>query len=171
MKKLGLLLIPILALAFLGCPPKQDCVSFNNDNAEVKNVDGSWKIVDGSSWLLDFNDKESQARKALQIIKHYGMNHLCFVGRPDASMEYLLVNGQPPEGYCSGEDCTPFDLDKIEVKYTGGAWKIVEGDNWLMHFGDEQGEAWQSWRIIKYHKFTHICFVGRPDPHMTYFRR
>lgn len=171
MKKASLLLIPVLALVFFGCPPKQDCISFDYNQAEVKNVDGRWKIVVGSMWLLDFEDKESEARQSLQIIKHYKMNKQCFVGRPDASMEYYLVNGKSPVGSFPGEDCIPFNLDNIEVKEIGGRWKIVDGSSWLLDFEDQEDEARLSFRIIKYHEFTRICYVGRPDASMIYFRQ
>lgn len=67
----------------------EDCVSFNPETTEVKNVGGRWKIVDGSHWLFDFGAKESEARQALAIIKKYGFNKSCFVGRPHPGFKYL----------------------------------------------------------------------------------
>ena len=60
---------------------KEDCVSFDPRTAEVKQIDGRWKIVDGSHWLFDFGDKADEAKQALAIIKHYRMNQSCFVDR------------------------------------------------------------------------------------------
>lgn len=67
----------------------EDCISFNPDTAIVKNINGRWKIVDGSHWMFDFGNKESEARDALAIIKKYRFTRSCFVGRPDPSFEYL----------------------------------------------------------------------------------
>jgi len=72
-----------------GSMPGEDCVSFNPNTIEVKNIGGRWKIVDGSHWVFDFNNKENEARTALAIIKKYGFTRSCFVGRPDASFQYL----------------------------------------------------------------------------------
>lgn len=67
----------------------EDCVSFNPETIEVKNVGGRWKIVDGTHWLFDFGTKESEAKQTFAIIKKYGFNKSCFVGRPHPSFSYL----------------------------------------------------------------------------------
>jgi hypothetical protein len=67
----------------------EDCVGFNTGNAQVQRIDGRWKIVDGSHWMFDFGNKEEEARTSLQVIKKYGFNKSCFVGRPDPGFTYL----------------------------------------------------------------------------------
>ena len=94
----------------------------------------------------------------------------CFVGRPDPSMEYYLVNGNAPVGSWPGEDCISFDPEEIEVRHVGGRWKIAENNHWIMDFGDKRNEALQAHRLIKRYGFTYVCFVGRPKPSMKYFR-
>lgn len=161
----------ILLFIFTGCPPKQDCIDFDYNTAKVEKLDGRWKIVEGNMLLLDFDNNESEARQALKVIKHYKMNKQCFVGRPDASMEYYLVNSKSPIGSFGGEDCIGFNPDNIEVKKIDGRWKIVEGSLWIMDFENKEDEARKSFEIIKYYGFEHICYVGRPDASLIYFRR
>ena len=72
-----------------GSMPGEDCTAFNPNTTEVKFIDGRWKIVDGSHWIFDFDNKEGEARTALAIIKKYGFTRSCFVGRPDPSFIYL----------------------------------------------------------------------------------
>ena len=67
----------------------EDCVSFNPKTTGVKRVQGIWKIVDGSHWIFDFGSNESEARKAMQIIKKHGFTRSCYVGRPGPSFTYL----------------------------------------------------------------------------------
>ncbi len=148
----------------------EDCISFDYNQAIVKEVGGHWKIVVGGMWLKDFGNKESEARQALKIIKHYKMNSLCFVGRPDPSMEYYLVDGKAPVGPMVGEDAIPFNPDTAEAKEIGGRWKIVDGAHWILDFADKKSEADTALKIIKKYKFSYICFVGRPGASMTYFR-
>lgn len=152
-------------------PPKEDCIGFDYRRAKVKNIGGRWKIVVGSMWLKDFGNKKSEAGKSLRIIKHYRMNQQCFVGRPDPSMEYYLVNGKPPSGSLGGEDCVDFNPDNIEIKYINGRWKIVERSHWILDFGAKKDEAAEAFRIIKKYRFKKRCFVGRPKASMIYFRR
>jgi hypothetical protein len=88
---------------------KEDCISFNYATAAVQQIQGSWKIVDGSYWLFDFGNKESEARKSLNIITKYRMNQSCFVGRPNPSFQYMLVSGNAPTGALRDEDCVSFN--------------------------------------------------------------
>jgi hypothetical protein len=150
---------------------REDCIAFDYQQAEVKKIDGRWKIVVGNMWLLDFEHSESEARQALRILQHYRMNRQCFVGRPDPSMEYYLVDGAAPAGSMAGEDCIGFDPGKIEVKKVDGSWKIVEDSHWILDFGSNEYEARTAFQIIQKYGFSYICFVGRPNASMTYFRR
>lgn len=72
-----------------GAFPGEDCLSFNPNTIEVKQINGRWKIVDGSHWMFDFENKEAEAKQAFAIIKKYGFSKSCFVGRPDPSFKYL----------------------------------------------------------------------------------
>lgn len=68
---------------------REDCVGFNPNTVEVKQFGGRWKIIDGSHWMFDFENKEDEARLAFAIIKKYGFTRSCFVGRPGPSFQYL----------------------------------------------------------------------------------
>jgi hypothetical protein len=67
----------------------EDCIDFNPNTIEVKQVSGSWKIVDGTHWLFDFGKNEAEARQSFCLIKKHGFTKTCYVGRPNASMTYL----------------------------------------------------------------------------------
>lgn len=72
-----------------GAVPGEDCVAFNPNTAEVKQINNSYKIVDGSHWMFDFGNNASEAKQSLAVIKKYGANKSCFVGRPNASFQYV----------------------------------------------------------------------------------
>lgn len=154
-----------------GAPVKEDCLVFNPKTAEVKFLNNDWKIVDGSHWIFSFGNKKTEAEKSLQIIKHYGMNQTCYVGRPGPSFSYLLKSGASPVGAFPGEDCVPFNPNTAEVKYISGDWKIVDGAQWMFSFGTKEDEARQALAIIKKYGFTRSCFVGRPGPSFIYMRK
>jgi hypothetical protein len=67
----------------------EDCLDFNPNTIEVKQISGTWKIVDGSHWMFDFGTKEADARQSFCLIKKYGFTKTCFVGRPGPPMTYL----------------------------------------------------------------------------------
>lgn len=68
---------------------KEDCIGFNPENIVVKNIQGRWKLVEGSQWILDFANQKNEADQSFQVIKKYGF--ICFVGRPDPSMTYFAT--------------------------------------------------------------------------------
>ena len=69
----------------------EDCIGLNPANASVGNFGGSWKVVDGPVWLLDYGSDQASANQALAVIKNYHLNRQCFVVRPHASMMYWLA--------------------------------------------------------------------------------
>ena len=152
----------------------EDCIRFNPSRAEVLQRNGRWKIVDGSNWLFDFGSNAGEANRSLAIIKHYNMDQVCFVGRPDASMAYLLAGGSTPTGALAGDDCIPLNPATSEIRKVNGTWTIVRDTS----AGTEQietfpnpGEAYKSLDIWRQYRFSQSCFVGRPHASFTYFRR
>ncbi len=150
---------------------QEDCIKFNPDQVEAKQINGNWKVVQGSMWMLDFGGNEAEAKKAVDIIKFYNMDSQCFVGRPDPGMQYYLVGGKAPAGPFQGEDALDFNPSTAEAKKVQGTWKVVDGDHWMMDFGSSEAEAKKAISIIKKYEFNHICYVGRPDAPMMYFRK
>lgn len=168
---LGLILTVVFSGSALG-DLKEDIIYFNGQHAQVVNAQGRWKIAVGNMWLLDFENNQAEAQQALNVIRRYQLNQQCFVGRPQPSMEYYLSNGRPPMGPMPGEDAIRFDNTRIKVMYMGGRWKIVEnGNHAMLDFDQNEDEAWRALRIIWKYDFSYLCFVGRPNPSMTYFRR
>lgn len=149
---------------------KPDIIPFNPAKAEVKKLEGQWKVVDGDTWLVGFPEKE-QAELALKIMRHYGMNQQAWVGKPGQLASYYLADGKAPAGPCEGEDAIAFDPAKIELKQADGTWKIVDGEHYLLDFGQNQAAGKEMMEIIAKHGFTYVCYVGRPNAGMTYLRR
>ncbi len=151
---------------------KEDCISFNYNNIHIKPyTNGQYRIIEGTSHAMFLFPNYAEAKKAYDIIKRYKMNKSCFVGRPGPSLEYMLVNNSAPQGSTSGEDCISFNPNNIQVKKIGGRWKIVDGSHYIFDFGSSYTEAKKSYDIIKKHKFTKTCYVGRPGPSFEYMRK
>ena len=150
---------------------QHDFIPFNPANAKAVQRNERWKIEVDGMWLLDFGSSETEAQQALKIIKHYKMNTQCFVGRPGPSMEFYLVNGQAPSGAMAGEDAISFNPANVQAQYVSGRWKVVDGNHWIMDFDQSEAEARQALSYILRYDFRFICFVGRPGPSMTYFRK
>ena len=151
--------------------PVAEAVHFDWHQARVEKIDNRWKIAVGEMSLLDFGRREDEARTALRIIRHYHMNQQCFIGRPEPSMEYYLAEGASPAGSIQGEDSLAFEPRSLGVRKVRGRWKLAENGKMLLDFGNEETEARAAQQIIRRYSFNHICFVGRPQPSMTYFRR
>jgi hypothetical protein len=69
---------------------REDKLSFDPGSLEVRCINGRWKVVDGSSWLIDTASNEGEARTAYEVLRKYGFRCFCYVGRPDPSLTYLL---------------------------------------------------------------------------------
>lgn len=153
----------------------EDRIPFNRANVAAVQVGGRWKVAEGNHWMLDTGTSQAEAQRAVDIINHYHLASLCFVGRPrcgDVSpmMYWLTGASRAPSGQLPGEDAIAFDRSNLAVVQIGDRWKVVEGTHWLLDFGPGQGNAVAALHFIQKHRFDQICFVGRPDPSMTYFK-
>ncbi|MCY6494221.1 hypothetical protein [Leptolyngbya sp. GGD] len=150
----------------------EDCIAFNPNNTAVENVQGRWTIVEnGNHLMFNFEGDRARAEQSLRTIKRYGMNKSCFVGRPQPSFQYMLVNNAAPVGAMRGEDCIPFNPATTTVSKINNRWKIVDGNHWMFDFEGNQAEAEQSLAVIRKYGFNQSCFVGRPNAKFTYLRR
>ncbi len=93
------------------------------------------------------------------------------MGRPDAPMMYFTSAGKSPQGAFSGEDAISFNPANITASKISGSWKVVDGSHYILDFGAKEAEARIAVDINKFYGFNKICFVGRPNAPMTYFRK
>lgn len=71
--------------------PVEDCLPFNPEKLVArKSLDGEWYLIErpGHS-MFAFGNDEDACKKALSVIKKYEFNQSCFVGRANASFNYL----------------------------------------------------------------------------------
>lgn len=151
---------------------KRDCICFDRNRVELKQIDGRWKLIDGDHWILDFDANENNARQSLKVVQAYNLDEICFIGRNTARpMMYFLSDGQAPQGKLDGEDAISFDTKLVKAEEINGNWKLTCGNMWMEDFGQNKECAQEAAETIKYHGFTKQCFVGRPGPPMEYFAK
>lgn len=148
----------------------EDCVSLNPETTRAMQVRGSWKLVDGNHWILDFGNRQQDAEKAEAIVKYYKLNRTCYARRPKPSFIYWLVGDESAVGSMPGEDCVAFNPDNVSASFVAGAWKVVDGNHWMFQLPNER-DAQRAVQVIKQYGFKRSCFVGRPGPTMSYLRK
>ena len=148
----------------------EDCVGFTPGNLRVVNIGGRWKIVDGSHWVGDFGANRAAAEQGLAIIRRYGFTMQCFVARPNPPMTYWRRGANVPSlATGPGEDCNNVNPANVQARFVSGAWKVVDGNSWLLHFGSNRAGAEQAAALIRRYNMNRQCFVARPNPPMSYW--
>jgi 2-haloacid dehalogenase len=66
-------------------------------------------------------------------------------------------------------DCLPIDVQRVRVELVAGHWKIVDDGEFLLDFGGSRANAERGAAILARYRIDRMCFVGRPNPPMTYF--
>lgn len=148
---------------------REDCLDFDPTRLQVRSDNGRWLLTDGRSRMQLFENR-SEAIRSLDVIKRYGMNKRCFVGRPSPVMEYWLAGSQAPSGAMSNEDCLAFSPARLRLRQDGNRWLMTDGRSRLRLFPNRE-QAAQALSIIRKYGFDQTCYIGRPDPAMTYFRQ
>lgn len=142
----------------------EDCLPVNYSTAKVKYTDPWWRI---GGHLI--SDNKAAADRALSIVKHYKLDEICYVDRPQPPMTYWLTNNQSPTGSFSGEDCIIFIPSTLQVKQKDPNWLVQSSSSSMLVFDNEQS-AKDAINIIKYYGFDRQCYVDRPNSPMKYFR-
>jgi tyrosinase-like protein len=154
----------------------EDKIAFDPTKVKAEKVQGSWKVTEGTHWMFDFGADQAGAKKAADVIKHYGANQSCFVGRPSAPgktiMGYLLVGGNAPTGAFPGENAVRLTVPTLTMLNFSGNWQVMDMDpatpaTTILNFGANKSNAWRAFEIIEKYRFTYICHAGT----MMYFRR
>jgi Astacin (Peptidase family M12A) len=162
-----------------GLYANEDCVYFNPDRVSVSRQGGAWRLderlADGRTHqIIPAGDNRREADMTLALVRHYRLDQVCFVGRPDPSAMYFLSAGSAPAGAYGGEDCAPINPAGSRVVKDNGKWKIVEDrpdGRYSYAVFPNPGEAYRTLDIWRQRDFRFSCYVGRPDPAVSYYRR
>ena len=80
----------------------EDCISFDPRHLELKREGPQWLLTDGHSRMRMFPNRR-EAEQALHVIRQYGFNKTCYVGRPrpvhdlfPELMGCIVPRGRPP---------------------------------------------------------------------------
>ncbi len=118
---------------------------------------------------LSFTDDE-EAKQAMKIVSDFRLDTQCFVGRPNPGLAYWKSNRRLPSGQTGGEDCLPVNAGNLSVKVAGGMSLVMDGGRSMMRFR-ERADAEQAIKVMQVLDARQICYVGRPNPSMTYLKR
>jgi hypothetical protein len=67
-----------------------DCKPFNPATTTVRQMNGGWKVADGSNELFGFGEKKDEADQTLAIIKKYGFTNSCVMAK--GKVEYVYMH-------------------------------------------------------------------------------
>ncbi len=67
-----------------------DCSPFNPVTTNVRQMNGRWKVADGSKELFDFGEKKDEADQTMAIIKKYGFTYSCMIAK--GKVEYIYMH-------------------------------------------------------------------------------
>ena len=147
----------------------EDCAVINPEDLFVAPSDRGYKVSDYNHTILDFGANKLAAVKAERVLRYYHIDEQCFVVRPHPKMYYWRVTGQVPRAAMPGEDCTAVNPAKVRAAQTGNTWKVLNGDNALLDYGDDRAAAEQAVSVIRTYRLSRQCFVARPDATMQYW--
>lgn len=164
-----MVMVMICGASFNAFSQAEDCVSLNPNNVRVTGGGSLWTVADGSHLAFSAPTR-SEAIQIVAVIKKYGINQSCFVGRPDPSFRYLLKSGTAPTGPMVGEDCIGFNPSNLSIKPFGSGFRMEEGSQAMFVFPNLSEAASSLWVVAKY-GVTQSCFVGRPNPSLVYLRK
>jgi hypothetical protein len=130
-----------------------------------------WLVTDGFE-LVRVIEGEDLARRAVEVIDHYGMTERYVIGDEEDGWEYYLADGEVPRPIVR----MPFreariDLDGVEltIDRVRGRWLVLVGRQPIASLATRlDAEAVVS--VLHHHEAAAVCWVGDRDaPALRYF--
>lgn len=149
--------------------PQESCTAFDPALVTVSNVGGNWKVMQGQIAMLDFADDAAGAERAADVIRHYHFTRQCFVRGMESAMMYWKNGVAVPPGNMPGQDCIVLNPANVTAQYSTARWKVVDGSNWLLDYGQNRAAADEAARVIRTYSLNRECFVDRPHVAMQYW--
>lgn len=150
--------------------PEHSLVHFDPLQAELRWQAGSWQLWSGEVLLKDFGTHLAEARQALYLVRLLHWTEHGTLGTPRPILEYWLSNGQAPQGSGVGQ-LLPLDQATLRVEMLQGQWWVRDAQRLLFNFGVQQEEAQKALALLRHYGFTHVGYVGWPQPLLIYFLR
>jgi len=148
----------------------EDCSPVAAGDFFVAPSDRGWQLKDDNNrTLLNFGVNKVAAIKAERVLRYYHMDEECTVVQPHPKMIYWRAAGEVPRASMPGEDCVDVHAANVKAAQAVGAWKVLDGANALIDFGDDQAGAEQAASVIRTYRLSRQCFVARPDTTMVYW--
>ena len=172
------LAVATMALVFVLAVPgvshakiKVECTRFNPANIAVSRTSSGYAVTEYNRPILQVGDNRAEARLALHLMQFYSMSRVCRVEKTDPAFTYYKSGKKSPRGAVAGEDCVGFNPKKIKYTKKGSQYFLVEGSHSIVALGKDERAAKKVRKIVRNIGFRNICYIGRPQPSMVYFRK
>ncbi len=135
----------------------------------VRETGDGYAIMQSGTALATFETQEEAAYARLLIVS-YRLTQKCTLGDDELGFEYWLAGSDVPEGAMLGEDCIGFNPANLRARRSGGIWRVQDGSS-ILYAMETREDADAVIAILRDSGARRSCFVGRPDPGMSYIRR
>jgi hypothetical protein len=158
-----------------GVPEKglenEDCLDVFVGELSIKEESNGFILLNRNARMSSFRTR-SAVEQAISLLRQLKIDKICYVGRPDPSLRYLLSNGQIPSQSTLDEDCISFSSpdNLVSREVSGGRYQISDGRS-LLFMTNSREEGERVIEVIQHYGGRQICYVERPNPGLSYLKR
>lgn len=147
----------------------ENCLDFNTSMVVASPAGSIYLVTAGPIVLLPHVKYQAAAKRAVDVIKHYGFDQQCFVKAENKSLMYWKSGGDVPNKWWPGDFCAAVDPAKVVVQEQNG-WRVMEQGHQYAAYGNDKASAQRAAMLIKAYGFNRRCVIGAPyDPQMVYW--
>ncbi|MEE8444967.1 MAG: hypothetical protein V3S44_06415 [Alphaproteobacteria bacterium] len=146
-------------------------MKFDPTSLSVTRTSKGYAVTERNKTILHIGDSRPEARLAMHLMQHYSMNKFCRVTETDPEFSFFTSANKSPRGAVGGEDCVAFNPKKVRHVKKGDRYFLVERSHSIAALGPNERAAKKVRDAVRDYGFKNICFIGRPNPSMVYFRR
>jgi hypothetical protein len=150
--------------------PPSDRVLFDWRQAQLRQVNGEWRLQAGSLTLARFGQNFREGQQALAALRHYRFTEQRRVGEP--AVIVYAAHARSPRGVLLGLPAERFQPEQLAVQQVGNNYALVQGQRVVLSMGASKPDAEKMLEVVKKQGFDRLCKIGEPEKEgMTFFVR
>ena len=148
------------------CRQYDNCWIINFDYSGSKGYAKRAKVINRGQENPQHTKTLNKLGKMDAFFRYYKVDAMCYTGTSSNrtfSMWYRhdgQGNQQFPTGKMQGEDCLPIDINTVEAKFVKGEWKVVDKNQWIFSFKNNEIAARDAECSIRNYNLTRVCWAG-----------
>src|SRR5262245_23990729 len=143
-------------------PTDSERVTFDWRQVQLRQHQGEWKLMAGSTVLGNFSDQVHEGRLALSAMRYYRFTEQRRLGGSQPYLSYYVVHRAAPRGVMLGIAGEELQPDNLELRQVETGYALCQGKRVVFKLRDREDDGRKLLETIKQNECDRVGRIGEP---------